>query len=152
MDRQRTAVARRTEAIMNETGVSWNRAWRQAEGELGPATPVDPRYADRRRSDMKWPYFMLGAAGIFIPIALFVLLFLALITVGYGTGTSDGLNTFVNVLGVTMLLLWLMVPVSLAAIAMRLARSTRGVVGAWLGVAAWFAFSIWTVASTLSNT
>jgi hypothetical protein len=124
---------------MVDDGLTWNRAWQQAEQETGI----------RRKSP--WPYVVLGLSLCIIAFVVPIMTIVALIIAGYGSMTDSEALLF-DVVGIVLLVSWVAIPVSLLAIAYGHRHSKIGVLIAALGVAAlgiaaWVAVSVWFLAS-----
>lgn len=93
----------RTRQLMADSGMSWNKAWRQAETELGPIhgdSSVASRELSRRRT---WAWVAVGFATAVLPI-ISAMLILWLIDPQGDDATRRGLYAaFVALLGIPAL-------------------------------------------------
>jgi hypothetical protein len=88
---------------------------------------------------------MLGLS-IFAVFASFVVqLFMTIMLLGFGGPTSGGEAQFMDMMTLVFLASWVGVPVSLAYIARRSARTENSAAAAWIAVVVWVALTVWAV-------
>jgi hypothetical protein len=131
---------------MADNGLTWNKAWQQAERELGTWQKARTWQQGRARRT-SWPYVVLGVSIGIVTIGLPILMVASLILVGYGSMT-DGEALFINGLGIVVIVSWVAIPVSVAVIAFINRHSKSALTVAGVGIAAWVVVNVWMFAGT----
>jgi hypothetical protein len=136
----------RTRDLMADRGLSWNKAWLQAEVELGSAPPQHLRPSDRPVPKYPvWPVVMLSVSILAVFASFVVLGFMSIQLAGYGVPPSGGEAQFMDLMELVFYGSWVGIPVSFAYIARRSARTENSAAAAWIAVVVWVALSVWAI-------